>query len=179
MDNAIVRKDLNDSLDTDKFRAADGIMGPHHEKEGSYYTIKEVWSPVKFERKEIVRKPDGTVILDGNFNIENRYSFTNIKQCSFSWKLKSFHITSTKEMTGTALAPDIQPSAKGILHLNLPENINQYDVLYITAKDAFNRELFTWSFTLSSPAYIAQRMLAAEQKISQPSMLLKKTVRCR
>ena len=26
--------------------AADGIVGPHHEKEGSYYTIKQVWSPV-------------------------------------------------------------------------------------------------------------------------------------
>ena len=25
---------------------ADGIVGPHAEKEGSYYTIKEVWCPV-------------------------------------------------------------------------------------------------------------------------------------
>ena len=26
---------------------ADGIVGPHAEKEGSYYTIKEVWCPVQ------------------------------------------------------------------------------------------------------------------------------------
>ncbi|MEY2917751.1 MAG: hypothetical protein RIS73_1465, partial [Bacteroidota bacterium] len=52
-DQAVVRKDKNDSLDTDRFRAADGIVGPYHEKEGSYFAIKEIWSPVYFERKEI------------------------------------------------------------------------------------------------------------------------------
>ncbi|HRG83484.1 MAG TPA: glycoside hydrolase family 2 TIM barrel-domain containing protein, partial [Chitinophagaceae bacterium] len=85
-DNAVVRKDLKDSLDTDKHRAADGIVGPHFEKEGSFYAIKEIWSPIRFERKEI------TLAFNGKLNIENRYHFTNTSSCSFSWKLKRFNI---------------------------------------------------------------------------------------
>lgn len=157
-DNAVVRKDLNDSLDTDKHRAADGILGPHLEKEGSYYAIKEIWSPVHFERKEI------TEAFDGKLNIENRYHFTNLNQCSFSWKLKRFELTTVKENTGTATAPDIKPGAKGVLELPLPGDWKIYDVLYITAKDSYSRELFTWSFPISSPKKIGERMIVKEGK---------------
>ncbi|WP_276501028.1 glycoside hydrolase family 2 protein [Terrimonas pollutisoli] len=155
-DNAVVRKDKNDSLDTDKHRAADGIVGPHHEKEASFYTIKEVWSPVYFEHREI------TDAFDGNLNIENRYHFTNINECSFSWKLKYFEISTSKEVTGTSTAPDIQPGAKGILQLQLPSDWKDYDVLYVTVKDRYQRELFTWSFPISSPELVGARMIAKE-----------------
>ena len=157
-DNAVVRKDLNDSLDTDKHRAADGILGPHHEKEGSYYAIKEIWSPVHFERKEI------TDAFNGKLNIENRYHFTNLKQCGFSWQLKRFELNTAKGISGTASSPDIEPGAKGVLKLNLPANWKDYDVLYVTAKDAFKKDLFTWSFIISRPAKINKRMIVKEGK---------------
>jgi len=64
VDQGIVRTDKNGVLDTDGNHAADGIVGPYREKEGSYFTIKEVWSPIKFEAKEIT--PD----FDGVLNIE-------------------------------------------------------------------------------------------------------------
>ena len=152
-DNAVVRKDLKDSLDTDKHRAADGIVGPHFEKEGSFYAIKEIWSPVRFERKEI------TPAFDGKLNIENRYHFTNTRSCSFSWKLKRFNLADTKEISGEIAAPDIQPEAKGVLSISLPADWQKYDVLYITARDPFKRELFTWSFNFSSPEWIKTRMV--------------------
>ncbi|MGC4235245.1 MAG: hypothetical protein QM594_19900, partial [Niabella sp.] len=38
------------------------------------------------------------------------------------------------------------------LKVLLPGNWNSYDVLYVTAKDKYNKELFTWSFPISSPA---------------------------
>ncbi|HSC55054.1 MAG TPA: glycoside hydrolase family 2 TIM barrel-domain containing protein [Phnomibacter sp.] len=159
-DNAVVRKDKKDSLDTDKFRAADGIVGPHHEKEGSFYTIKEVWSPVYFERREIAEG------FDGKFNIENRYHFTNTNECSFSWKLKRFEMTTAKEVEGYAAAPNIAPGAKGTLQLKLPVYWKDYDVLYVTVKDKFKKELFTWSFTISSPKLMASRIFAKEGKNS-------------
>lgn len=166
VDQGIMRKDKNDSLDTDKFHAADGIVGPHHEKEGSYYAIKEIWSPVYFERKEI------TDAFDGKFNIENRYHFTNINTCSFSWKLKRFDINSSKEKTGTAIAPNIPPSAKGILQIDLPADWKNYDVLYITAKDQYQKELFTWSFVISDPKKTGERMITKEGdgKITVPAV---------
>lgn len=157
-DQGVVRKDKNNSLDTDQFRAADGIVGPHHEKEGSYFAIKEIWSPVYFERREI------TDAFDGKFNIENRYHFTNINTCSFSWKLKRFEIKDAKEKNGNALAPDIKPSAKGVLQISLPEDWKNYDVLYVTVKDQYQKELFTWSFPISSPIKIGARMIVKEGK---------------
>ena len=163
-DNAVMRHDLNDSLDTDKFRAADGILGPHHEKEGSYYAIKEIWSPVHFERKEI------TPAFDGKLNLENRYHFTNINTCNFSWKLQRFDIRDTRVKTGTAIAPDIQPGSKGVLDLRLPSDWYDYDVIYVTATDKDQRELFTWSFPISSPARTGARMIVKEgnAEISHP-----------
>lgn len=155
-DQAVVRKDKNDSLDTDKFRAADGIVGPHHEKEGSYFAIKEIWSPVHFERGEI------TEAFNGKFNIENRYHFTNINTCSFTWKLKRFDIRDSKEKNGSTPAPDILPSAKGILQIDLPADWNEYDVLYVTATDRYQKELFTWSFPISNPAKTGERMIVRE-----------------
>ncbi|MDI9363753.1 MAG: glycoside hydrolase family 2 TIM barrel-domain containing protein [Flavobacterium sp.] len=145
-DNAVVRKDLQDSLDTDKHRAADGILGPHHEKEGSYYAIKEIWSPIYFEPKQI------TTAFNGIFNIQNRYHFTNTNQCKFSFELKNFRAQSSFKKY--IISPNILPNAKGVLELALPNNWRSYNVLYVTAKDAFGRELFTWSFPISSPIQV-------------------------
>lgn len=156
LDEGVVRKDKRDSIDTDKDHAPDGIVGPYREKEASYFTIKEVWSPVHFEKREIAEGFDGT------FTIENRYSFTNINQCSFSWKLKRFELTTSKETTGNVIAPSILPGQKGVLKINLPDDWKNYDVLYITAKDPGEHELFTWSFPITLPSSMYKRMVATE-----------------
>lgn len=150
-DEGVVRTDKNGIIDTDENHGPDGITGPHHEKEGSYFTIKEVWSPVYIERREI------TPAFDGRFTIENRYFYTNINQCRFSWKLKT---PGTKqELTGTATAPDIAPGAKGTLALQLPQHWQQYDVLYLTAYGADNKEIFTWSYPIALPARVALKQV--------------------
>ncbi|MES2329046.1 MAG: glycoside hydrolase family 2 TIM barrel-domain containing protein [Bacteroidota bacterium] len=146
-DEGVVRTDKDGMIDTDGNHGADGIVGPYHEKEGSYFTIKEVWSPVFVEKKEI------TPAFDGKINIENRYHFTNTNQCSFSWKLKEFN--KGKEISGSIASPDIKPLLKGSLKLNLPGDFAAYDVLYVTAKDDHQKEIFTWSFPVSLPAKIA------------------------
>ena len=155
-DQAVVRKDLNDSLDTDKFRAADGIVGPHHEKEGSYFAIKEIWSPVYFERREI------TPQFDGTFNIENRFFFTNINQCSFSYRLERVTSSQLPARKGTIQAPDIKPDEKGMLTINLPADWRNYQVLYITVKDKSGKEILTKSFTILRPNYLEPALTADE-----------------
>ena len=144
-DNAVVKKDLNDSLDTDKHRAADGILGPHLEKEGSYYAIKEIWSPVRFERKEI------TDAFDGRFTIENRYHFTNFKKCSFTYLLKADSANSIGTKKGSIEAPDVRPGGRGVLKLDLPRNWRSYYALYIIVEDRFGKEIVTKSFSLLKP----------------------------
>ena len=160
-DNAVVRKDLNDSLDTDKHRAADGILGPHLEKEGSYYAIKEIWSPVHFERKEI------TNAFDGKLNIENRYHFTNLNECSFSFRLKILSLSDVPEKTGLITAPDIKPGEKGFLKVKLPTDWKKYDVIYITARDRSGKELLTKSFAITRPKSLTH-ILDADDGLLNP-----------
>ena len=79
-DEAVKRTDTGE-LDADGNHAPDGILGPYHEKEGSFYTIREIWSPVHFEKRYI------TPEFDGRFRIQNRFHYTNLDQCSFSYQL--------------------------------------------------------------------------------------------
>jgi hypothetical protein len=152
-DQGVVRTDKNGELDTDKHRGADGIVGPYHEKEGSFYTIREVWSPVVVERREIAPG------FDGILRLENRYFYTNINQCSFQWTLSKWVNGKREDKKGMAPAPDIKPSQKGVLKLPLPASWNQYDALYLTAFDAYKKELFTWSFPIVRPAAVAATMI--------------------
>lgn len=155
-DQAVVRKDLNDSLDTDKFRAADGIVGPHHEKEGSYYAIKEIWSPVYFERRDITPEFDGTL------SIENRYHYTNINQCKFSYILRTMSSGAISESSGSISAPNINPGQKGSLKIKLPGDWKNYHVLFIIAKDRNENLLWTKSYPIIRPNYL-QKILTEEQ----------------
>lgn len=147
-DNAVVRKDKNDSLDTDKSRAADGILGPHHEKEGSYYAIKEIWSPVHFERKEI------TNAFDGRLAIENRHHFTNLNQLYFSYRLKVLKGEKLTEKNGIIPSPDIKPGQNGFLNISLPTGWKSFYVLYVIVKDKSGREILTKSFPIIKPSYV-------------------------
>lgn len=159
-DQGVLRKDKKDSLDTDKHRGADGIVGPHHEKEGSFFTIKEVWSPIFIERREIA---DG---FDGRFNIENRYQFANANSCTYTWKLKRFiGLQEEKVIDGLIQAPDIIPGGKGQIQVPLPAGWNSYDVLYITVKDQYQQELFTWSYTISRPAQKAKELASLNKEV--------------
>ncbi|MGJ7032246.1 glycoside hydrolase family 2 TIM barrel-domain containing protein [Niabella hirudinis] len=155
-DQAVVRKDLHDSLDTDKHRGADGIVGPHHEKEGSFYAVKQIWSPVYFERREL------TPEFDGKLHIENRYLYTNLDQCSFSWELRRIGFNTTTNKKGMAAAPSLAPGAKGVLDLKLPADWHIYDVLYVTVKDRYHQELFTWSFPVSLPGKKATEIVTTK-----------------
>jgi len=156
-DEAVVRTDRNGELDTDGAHAPDGLVGPYREKEGSYYTIKEVWSPIFFEHKEI------TQAFNGNFIIKNRFSFTNIKECNFTWELVKmplpFSNNAATQKSGKIVSPYILPGKKDTLNIELPENWYDYDVLYITATDPNEREIFTWSWPVSLPNDIAENIV--------------------
>lgn len=151
-DEGVVRTDKNGILDTDANRGADGIVGPYHEKEGSYFTIKEVWSPVHLARREIAAD------FNGQFQVENRYAFTNLNQCKFSWQLAKFDASRTA-INGTIAAPSIKPLEKGDLKMALPPNWRDFDVIYLKATDPNQQELFTWSFPIHQPKDLIATMV--------------------
>ena len=79
-DEGVKRVDMNGFIDNVGNYGADGIVGPHHEKEGSYYTIRQVWCPI-----QIMNTPDGN--FDGVLQLENRYDFSNLKDCNLSMNM--------------------------------------------------------------------------------------------
>ncbi len=118
-DEGVERRDFNDSIDTENNRGPDGILGPYHEKEGSFYTVKEIWSPVFFREKKISSG------FDGIFEITNRFLYTNLNQCKFSYELVRFIFPEgiSGDTTGVIESPDVTPGNDGILRIDLPEEL--------------------------------------------------------
>jgi len=67
-----VRTDQRNIIDVNGVNAPDGVLGPHREKEGSFFAIREIFSPVRIDLKELPAKVNGRVAVD------NRYHFTNL-----------------------------------------------------------------------------------------------------
>ena len=155
-DEGVVRTDSNGVIDTHKNNAPDGILGPHREKEASFYTIKEIWSPVYIDQRYI------TSTFNGKLGIENRYLYTNLDQCSFEWKLEklsapSAAINTTITYNGKVDKLSLAPGDKGSLQLKLPDNWKEADVLKLTAYDPNKKEIFTWSWPVKTAFETAQQ----------------------
>ncbi|HCC69853.1 MAG TPA: beta-galactosidase [Bacteroidales bacterium] len=150
-DEAVVRTDRNNILDVDGNHAADGITGPAREKEGSFYAVKEIWAPVYIEKKYI------TPAFDGKFKIENRYHYINLEQCEFEAKWIKFRGPNDSETTPLLVKKTgipgvyLEPGNKGVLSVEMPDDWNSFDALYIKALDPHKNEIFTWSFPLKDP----------------------------
>ncbi len=146
-DEGVKRVDMNDFIDNQGNWGADGIVGPHHEKEGSYYTIKEIWSPVQIVEKSIDRN------FNGIFTIENRYDFLNTNSCRFVWQQVKFPSAYDEKgkvkilNQGELKNVNIAAKTSGIINLNTTIDA-QADALYLTAFDYRGEELWRWSFVL-------------------------------
>ena len=158
-DEGVVRSDRNCRIDTDGNHAPDGILGPFHEREASFYTIKEIWSPVYIESSEPVPADLSKIV------IENRYDFTNLDRCRFEWKLVRYADPdeaargSMEIYRAVTRGPDIKPHTKGFLTLDLPSDRNSADALHLSAYDADNRELYTWKWKITPAQKIVRRFI--------------------
>ena len=142
----------HDEVDVNGNKAPDGILGPFHEKEGSYYTIKEVWSPVQWSRTP----PAG---FDGTLEVENRYDFTNLSQIGFRWELRREGTAAGMAVAAarTVRGPDVAPGKTGRLSLGLPPDYRSADALALTALDARGAGITTVVWPLHPAAETAAR----------------------
>ena len=146
-DEGLARSDQGGQIDVAGTYAPDGIVGPHHEKEGSVNTVREVWSPVVI----------GPAQLPADFKevlaVENRFGFINLSQCRFTWELAKFSAAAENKpghssvASGEVAGPTVAPHASGELALRLPANWRDADALYVTAKGPSGENLWTWSWS--------------------------------
>lgn len=145
-DEGVKRVDMGGFIDNVGNYGADGIVGPHHEKEGSYWTVKEVWCPVQIMTKEI------TPSFNGTLDIENRYDFLNLNTCSLVWKQLKFPGAQEKGEArilkqGEVKGSDVPAHGKGTVRIPVPSK--EADALTVTVIDKYGKELFTWSYPLT------------------------------
>ncbi len=158
-DEGAVRTDLDGAIDVKGILAPDGILGPYREKEGSFYAIKEIWSPIYIEQEHV------SPAWDGKLRLENRYHFTNLNQCEFSWQLVNFPLPedqahdSTVYQSGQPSVPSVEPGLAGYMDLELPDGWEKNDALYLTAHDPHGKEIFTWTWPIKTPKEIAMTII--------------------
>lgn len=80
VDEDVKRTDKGGVLDSEGNMAPDGILGPYREREASFYTAKQIWSP-------IIVTPDAA---SHSYTVSNRYSFLNADTCTYEWQSIAF-----------------------------------------------------------------------------------------
>jgi hypothetical protein len=149
-DEGIVRTDRGGRIDTVGNQAPDGMVGPHREKEGSFFAVKAIWSPVQVgvpldAAGALPRDWDGTVA------IENGYDFTNLDGCRLEWRLLRFGPPGGAKTAravvaqGTVAAPPVAPRTSGAVKLPLPRAWREADALHVAARGPAGEALWTWS----------------------------------
>lgn len=149
-DEAIARSDRGGALDPFSTFAPDGIVGPHFEKEGSYHTLRAVWSPVQIDAPTLDEK------FTGQLTLHNHYDFTSLAACRLEWAWQRFDDNGsvTTLSSGHAAGPVLAPHASGSWQLPLAPNWRDADALALTVKDPRGETLWTW--TWPTPALAAR-----------------------
>lgn len=169
VDEGVVRQDLGGKIDVAGNRAPDGILGPYREKEGSFFAIKEIWSPVYIPLAEQETLPPS---FDGKLDIENRYDFTDLNTLRFQWQLVKFPTPLEKtntpivEAEGDLQTDSILSGNKGSLHIPLPKNWYQAEAMYLSAIDPAGQEIYTWSWMIAEPTHFVDTFTQVSKQIT-------------
>lgn len=130
--------DIKDCLlDSDGGHGPDGCMDPYRQPEASFYTIREVWSPIYIDRLHITPSFDGRVL------VENRYLFTNLSDCRMEYRLKS--LKGNVLQSGKVNLPALAPNERGYARFEVPEEFRKADVLELVAYDHHGVEVCNWT----------------------------------
>ena len=133
-------------LDSDGGHGPDGCMDPYRQPEASFYTIREVWSPIYIDRLHITPSFDGRVL------VTNRYLFTHLDECSMRYRVKALDGRLVHE--GVVALPSILPGESGYATLqeftrtdnsSSASTFWQGDVLELIAYNAQGEEVCNWS----------------------------------
>ncbi|RYD33318.1 MAG: beta-galactosidase, partial [Verrucomicrobiaceae bacterium] len=164
-DEGIMRTDQNNRIDVSSTYAPDGIVGPRHEKKGSYYTVRDVFSPVQIDR------PVMDASFTGKVMVRNRYDFKKL-DAYFYWSLLRFPDPSAPDAGAQVITMgkvrdlDLAPGEEGILDLELPEKeLEKADALSVSY-GSLDREAGGWTWGTRA---LAARLAAQEKETGSVS----------
>jgi hypothetical protein len=142
-DEGIERTDQNGRIDNMGNSAPDGFVGAHHEKEGSYFAVKEIWSPVELHDLEV---SNGRLKM----NVENRYDFIDLERCSLEWRARRLPAAGSPAAAMVLAKGRVQMPALAARHRKpweVPVGVDKLaprDILEVVVRDHHDQELWTW-----------------------------------
>jgi hypothetical protein len=141
-DDGVKRPDTGE-MDTAANQAPDGVVGPYREREGSYFTIKDIWSPIQVTSAKI-----GTA--SATVEVQNGYAFTDAKQCTFTWLFQNpgDNPAGSRGLQQKADSPSIPPGGKGKVKIRFPVFRVPPESLALRVNGPDGRELWTWAWPL-------------------------------
>lgn len=171
-DEAIMRNDKGYTVDNQDSKAADGIVGPHLEPKGSYYAVREIWSPV------VIADTSLDTDFDGTIDVHNKFTFLNLNECEVLWNLVNFANPDSAAnghrtvASGTVVA-DIPAGEKGQLSIQLPKTFPKSDALAIEVYDREGDLVYEKRLPISHdrPAFRAASEIEFTQSAKDPFQL--------
>lgn len=134
-------------LDSDGGNGPDGCMDPYRQPEASFFTIREVWSPVYIETPRI------TPSFNGRFLVSNRHLFSNLSECSMAYRIRKTDGSILAQ--GSVQLPAIEPGETGYAKFAMPEKFSEGDILELVAYNINKEELCTWTSPIHRAAHQA------------------------
>lgn len=171
VDEGLVRDDMNGWIDVGSNNYPDGITGPFRQKEGSYFTVQDVWSPIQAHLSRLDERT-GTVSV----HLENRYAFTDTDACTFRWELRRFTDPGQDRTSRTVVRSGslnrkqinnnrpITAGGNGTAEFTTKAHLlKDADALAFTAVDPFGRELWTWVWPIATTTDHANRVIGPDR----------------
>lgn len=157
-----IRRPDSGRIDVAGNAGPDGIVGPYREKEGSFFTIRQIWSPVVLPR-------DLPGHFAGRLPVTNAYDFTSLDATRFEWSLLKWNgpadATAGHRVvaSGQASVAGVMPGAKGELQLGLPADWSSADALCVSATNAAGRAVIEHVYPLDAArSYLPPEAVAGE-----------------
>lgn len=145
-DEAVARTDMGGKLDSDGPNAPDGIVGPHREKEGSFFAIRDIWSPIQIAPLRI------TPSFEGDIFVANRFLFSTLDECRME-------ATVGKSKIDVPLRATL-PGETAKVRIPLPDNWADGDILRLDAFTSTGDTINSWTWPIHQPRYYYDMLTA-------------------
>nr|WP_302829789.1 glycoside hydrolase family 2 TIM barrel-domain containing protein [uncultured Bacteroides sp.] len=151
-DETVRRTDKGGAMDSEDYNAPDGIVGAYREKEGSFYSVREVWSPIQILPLMV------TCHFNGRFLVKNNYLFTGLRQCSMRYRMlrcpSPLTMKGAQQVqvldSGLVELPDILPGETGTAFIPVSQTAfsgsDKADILELEAYGPDGKSLCTRTF---------------------------------
>lgn len=160
-DEALHRTDTGE-MDTYGPNAPDGIVSADRQKEGSFYTVREVWSPIQIKPFRVNSS------FQGQFQVTNGFLFSSLNEAKMKWRVWQMPLLADKPIClaeGEVKLPAIAPKETGTAGFILPEVFQEGDVLELEAYGTTGDTIYTKTYPIRTPqAYFAKYLGQAKSK---------------